>query len=178
MDYTNNILNTLNINIILAFLGTFFFIISIIIQIKFSQITKKTSLLKWWLILFVLIIFFTIGSISFGYTLLTKQNLSNFFELETILGLILFLGSIFVILSTQLIYSFSFKLKNEKKKLQKALDNLEKEKSKTDKKIQERTEDLEKINKLMTGRELKMIEYKKILAETETIIEELNKQIK
>ncbi len=152
-------------NIILVILGILMFVYAVIQYRNLWKLVYKTSLKKWWLILLVLIVLFGVGYIVFAYILITNQQIGNLPLLERVVSYVFFFGAIFVIITTHLIYFALRGLQRENRKTKRILTELEKSKSNVERQVTERTAQLEKANKFMTDRELKMVELKKEIQE-------------
>ncbi len=152
------------INIILVITGIFFLIYSAFIYIKLLKLISNSVLKKWWNLLFIFVVFFTIGYSVFAYLLFIGDESVNLF-IETIVSIIFFLGSIFVLFSARLIHYTLIEFKKENQKSKKISKELNQVKSNIEKKIKERTEELQKLNNVMIGRELKIVELKKKIIE-------------
>ncbi len=177
-------------NIILVIIGIILLGYSLYKHVGFLRLIKETLFKKWWVILLILVTFFSLGYIVFAYWLVSGTEFININFLKTLISLIFFFGAIFVVITISLIYSTVRKLIKEeeeiqrlqtekivllqnkeielRKEIEKKTEELQKTKNDLENKVGEQTSVLEKnltefeqLNKLTTGRELRMIELKK-----------------
>lgn len=92
-------------NIALVILGVALFLYSLYLHVRFLSLVRKTSLEKWWVMLLVLVAFFTLGYIVFAYWLVKGAEIISIDSLKTLVSFIFFFGAIFVVVSITLIYS-------------------------------------------------------------------------
>lgn len=163
-------------NVILVIVGILLFGFSLYANMGFFGFVKKTRLWKWWVVLLLLQILFVLGYIAFAYWLVAGTGIVDMDILETVISSVFFFGAIFVYMTMSLIYSTVKDLVKEKDAIQRLetekTDFLKEKEVELEKKVSERTIELDKklteldqMNKLMIGREIKMIELKKEIKE-------------
>jgi peptidoglycan hydrolase CwlO-like protein len=155
------------ISLILIAIGILFLFLSIFNYAKFIKLIYHRGLKKWWLIILALIISFILGYSLYIYSILFLSDIMRLSITDQVVGLMFFFGSLFVLVSMRLIYHTLYELNKKQKELDDTVKRLEKEQLKKEEKIKKRTDDMEKLLKSMTGRELKMIELKKKIKELE-----------
>lgn len=158
------------INGILIIWGIIFLIAGVGVFLKSFKFFVSIKLKIWWGALLGLNIFFILGYSFLFYLIVSSQFGGDLFSVESLFVIILFFGSIFVFLNTYSNYSALFELEDKKRELEKFIDNLSKEKNLVEEKIKTRTADLEKFNKYLTGRELKMIALKKEIVKMKKLL--------
>src|SRR4030042_3033276 len=92
-------------NIILVFIGIILFFYSLSIHARFLRLVRNTPLGKWWVMLLVLVAFFTVGYFIFAYWLMTGAKVTEIGFLKSLISLVFFFGAIFVVITITLIYS-------------------------------------------------------------------------
>ena len=136
-------------NILLVFIGVAIFIYSLFIHVRFLNLVRKTHLGKWWTALFALVLFFTLGYITFAYWLIVGGEIIGTDLLKTLVSLIFFFGAIFVVISTSLIFSTVRDLTKERNEIQRLQAEkivlLQSKEEELEVKIRERTAELEEI---------------------------------
>jgi hypothetical protein len=158
-------------NLLLVAFGLAIFIYSAIKLISLLELISVKSLKKWWTVLLGLILLFCAGYIAFGYFLLSGDKNTTVNPMFNLVSFIFFFGAIFVLVAISLIYQTVKKLEKEKYEInevnaqfKKTTDSLKKaETSLSDMNsiLKQKVSELEQMNSLMVGRELKMIELKK-----------------
>jgi membrane protein implicated in regulation of membrane protease activity len=137
-------------NIILVIAGIIIFGYSLYKHVEFLRLTKKTAFKKWWVILLVLVMFFFLGYIFFAYWLIVGAKGININSLATLVSYIFFFGAIFVLITISLIYSTVKNLIKEKEETQRLqmdrIGLLQDKEIKLKKEIQEKTEEMQKTD--------------------------------
>lgn len=144
----------LNVSLIIS--GAILLIYSLDINKKLLKFIFKKQMKKRWLILVCLIIFFIFSYLVVAYIFIGGKQHVDKLKLEAIIAGILFLGAVFVTITSRLIYITVQALREENEKSKKALLEL----NKSNQELIKRRNDLERTQELIINRELKMVELK------------------
>jgi hypothetical protein len=144
------------LNVVSVGIGIAIFIFSLIL----FRLTYKVSRTQtaWWTILSVLVIFFLIGYLYFEYCLITGKQP---FDLNFMVAQVFLWGAVFVLICATLFYSTT----QEKIALLTQQTYISEN-------LKDKLREIEKVNKLMVGRELDMVELKK---EINNLLKELGR---
>ena len=139
----------------LILFGIVLFSYSFLTYWRIYKLIDKPLLKKYWLVLIILIAFFLLGYLLIFYFSLKKLAWNS----ESLIDYILFFGAIFVVISAKVIYLSINDAKIHRLKAEENLTQLKK----SQQEINDQKESLEKTNKLMIDREIKMAELKETL---------------
>lgn len=110
------------LSLFFVFLGAIYFIYAIFYYVRILKETKELSMRFWWISLFVLTLFFLLGYVGVGYSMVVG---STFFQSQLFISSIFLFGSIFVLVSAYLFYIVVNALRRAQGRLKKQNKNLE-----------------------------------------------------